>query len=254
MEETVRFRKDTRTCRIGETNTNTQGCLMKIIEYKNCGNIVVEFQDKYKTKIKSAYREFQKGIVKNNFYPSVCGVGYLGTSEVSIKRKINKSYAYWRGMLVRCYDEKYKKKKPSYKDCVVCDEWHNYSNFKKWFDENYYTVEEETMTLDKDILINNNKVYSPNTCIFVPLSINDLFSKGNRSERNKHLGIIGVTVKNGKYFCTVGKNHRSFSTKEDAFLEYKKYKENRIMNVANKYKNKIPSNIYNILINYRIEE
>lgn len=253
MSLRIKCRKDTKIDRIGETKYNNQGCLMKIIKYNNCNNIIIEFQDEYKHKKKCAYRDFQNGEVKNNFYPSVCGIGYIGNSDVSINRKVKTSYKHWRSMLVRCYDEKYKEKKPCYSDCVVCSEWLCFANFEKWFDKNYYNVGKEIMNLDKDILINSNKTYSPETCIFVPLSINDLFVKGSRSEYNKHLGLIGVTYKNNKYFCTVGNIYHPFDNKEDAFLEYKKYKEDRIRNVANKYKSKLPSNIYNILINYKIE-
>ena len=40
-----------RTDRIGEENCNNFGALMKIVEYKDAHNIIVEFQDKYKTRI-----------------------------------------------------------------------------------------------------------------------------------------------------------------------------------------------------------
>ena len=253
MSLRVKCRADKDLDRIGETRLNNQGCLMKIVEYFNCNKIVIEFQDEYKFRKYCAYRDFQNGEVKNNFYPSVCGIGYIGNTEVSINRKVKTSYAHWRNMLTRCYDEKYKKKKQCYNGCIVCDEWLCYANFEKWFDKNYYIVNNEIMNLDKDILIKNNKTYSPETCVFVPVSINDLFVKGSRGKKNEHLGLIGVTCKNSKYFCTVGNNYSSFDNKEDAFLEYKKYKENRIKDVANEYKNKIPSNIYNILINYKVE-
>lgn len=60
------------------------------------------------------------------------------------------------------------KNKPTYEGCTVCDEWLYFSNFKKWFDENYI----EGFQLDKDIIIRGNKVYSPQTCCFVPKEIN----------------------------------------------------------------------------------
>lgn len=37
--------------RVGEEKYNNQKYLMKIIEYKNANDIVVEFQDEYKTRI-----------------------------------------------------------------------------------------------------------------------------------------------------------------------------------------------------------
>lgn len=46
--------------RLEEINVNYQGCEMKIIKYNNANDIMVEFQDEYKAKIKSAYKEFKK--------------------------------------------------------------------------------------------------------------------------------------------------------------------------------------------------
>ncbi len=41
--------------RIGLEKYNNQNCLMKIIEYNNAIDIVVEFQDKYKAKVHARY-------------------------------------------------------------------------------------------------------------------------------------------------------------------------------------------------------
>ena len=81
-----------------------------------------------------------------------------------------RSYRSWISMLSRCYGEKELNNRPSYKGCSVCDEWLLFSNFKKWFDDptNGY---QNGYCLDKDILIKGNKVYSPNTCCFVPNEI-----------------------------------------------------------------------------------
>ena len=93
-----------------------------------------------------------------------------------------KSYSVWHSMLQRCYDDKYHIKHPTYEGCTVCDEWLYFSNFKKWFDENYI----EGTQLDKDIF-SKNKVYSPETCCFVPREINVLMSQIERFNN----GVIG---------------------------------------------------------------
>ena len=46
----------------------------------------------------------------------------------------------------------------NYLDVTVCEEWHNFQNFAKWFYENYYEISGEKMRLDKDILIKGNKM------------------------------------------------------------------------------------------------
>ncbi|URW85616.1 hypothetical protein M5E86_18495 [Blautia wexlerae] len=80
-------------------------------------------------------------------------------------------------MKTRCYNENYHKTRPDYEECTVCDEWLDDKKlFYEWVDHNFYEIEgEPTVELDKDILVPGNKVYSPDTCIFVPKRINDLF-------------------------------------------------------------------------------
>ena len=44
--------------RIGEINKNKYGTEMKIIEFRNREDIVVEFMDKYKYRKRTTYRNF----------------------------------------------------------------------------------------------------------------------------------------------------------------------------------------------------
>lgn len=240
--------------RLGESNYNNQGELMTIIEYYNANNLIVKFDKTSKTK-KCTYREFKKGSVSDNFYPSVCGVGYIGdTLIVDNKRKVKKSYKRWADMILRCYGEKWRERYKTYSNCTVCDEWLCYANFERWYNENYYEIIEEIMHLDKDILIKGNKVYSPNTCIFVPQKINALFTKRN-SVRGKYP--IGVTYskKNGKFEPQVqGCGWLGYyDTPTESFEIYKINKEKRIKEIADEYKNKIPIKLYNALYNYEVE-
>ena len=160
-------------------------------------------------------------------------------------------------MLRRCYDKNFQEKEPSYKDVTVCEEWLCYQNFAKWYEENYYEVENEEMELDKDILIKGNKIYSPSTCIFVPKGINCLFT--NRKNNRGDLP-IGVNKQGDKFrsSCCNGRNKRvvlgTFDDKHNAFLMYKINKELVIESMANKYKNKIPIKLYISMLNYKIEE
>ena len=64
--------------RLGETRCNKQGSLMKIIEYKSSHDIIVEFQDKYRGRVHTAYSHFVSGRVRNPYHPSVYGVGMTG--------------------------------------------------------------------------------------------------------------------------------------------------------------------------------
>ena len=158
-------------------------------------------------------------------------------------------------MLKKCY-ETFDTLTPSYKDCYVCDEWHNYQNFAYWYNNEYYHCNDERMEIDKDILCKRNKLYSPETCIFVPQRINSLFI-ANINRRGSYP--IGVS-KRGKQFqatCNISKHECVFigcyKTPEEAFYAYKEYKENLIKQIADEYKNFIPYILYEAMYNYEVE-
>lgn len=88
-----------------------------------------------------------------------------------------KAQSTWRGILERCFSEKFKLKHPTYSECSVCEEWKYFSDFKKWYDLNYIP----NYDLDKDILFVGNKHYSPDTCCFVPSYVNCVLLKQNRN-------------------------------------------------------------------------
>lgn len=103
----------------------------------------------------------------------VCQIGindYNGNVRLPDGKKIT-AYVTWFNMLQRCY--KNGEKNQTYKDCIVCNEWLRFSNFKQWFEENNV----EGYAIDKDILFRDNKVYSPQTCCFVPQEINSLLTR-----------------------------------------------------------------------------
>ncbi len=102
-------------------------------------------------------------------------------------------------MLKRCYSETYHKQKPSYIDCYVCDEWLKLSNFKSWMQKQDW----EGKQLDKDILVEGNKVYSPETCVFVSNEVNQFIVDGNPN--GKLLKGVMWRADKGKYLAQVGR-------------------------------------------------
>ena len=119
----------------------------------------------------------KKGTVVDDLMKTVCGVGFLGSGEYRPFKDGARTPAYqcWRDMLKRCYDEKSLIRAPTYAGCSVCDEWHDFQNFAKWFD-NHYPDDGQKYDIDKDIRVPGNKVYSPMTCSFV-----------SRAENNKEM-------------------------------------------------------------------
>ena len=84
------LRQEQKNEKLGETRKNKEslgGCEMKIIKYNRYKDITVEFQDKHKAKIHTTYQHFEKGDVKNPYYPSVYGVGYIGEGKYKVKEK-----------------------------------------------------------------------------------------------------------------------------------------------------------------------
>ena len=125
----------------------------------------------------------------------VHGVGINDADYVTeVKERINGKqvlvwrcpfYRTWTNMLKRCYSEKCQHRQPTYKGCKVCDNWLIFSNFKKWME----TQDWEGKQLDKDLLVESNKVYSPDTCLFVDRKINTfVIDRGN--DRGQYM--IGV--------------------------------------------------------------
>ena len=246
--------------RTNEIGKDKHGVLMKIIKYINSENIQVQFLDNYGAIVNTKYDSFKIGTVKNPYYPSVYGVGYLGQGEyvAVLNKKMTKPYSYWKAMLGRCYCNAMTQHTLAYEDVIVCEKWHNFQNFAKWFDENYYSVNAEQMCLDKDILGKHKNIYSPETCIFVPKKINGLFIFGTSSYTTLPVGVYYDSNRN-RYIAQCGSNKSQkrigqANNPHEAFLMYKVTKENKIKEMAKKYKSKIPIHVFNALMEYEVDK
>lgn len=98
-------------------------------------------------------------------------------------------YVKWANMLNRCYNKRYQKVQPTYKDKYVCEEWLIFSNFRAWMEDQVW----DGLELDKDILVKGNKIYSPITCAFVPRKINMVLKDGKKSLENLPIGVVKAT-------------------------------------------------------------
>lgn len=246
------FKKINNKNRLGEKLVNNQGLSFEIIEYNSAIDCSIKFEDG--TIIKSReYRDLKKGSVRNPFYPIMYGIGYMGIGKYKsnlLNNRKPKVFDTWHDMLKRCYSEESFKKCPTYQICTVSEEWHNFQNFGKWFDENYV----EGYCLDKDILVKGNKIYSSKTCCFVPKEINNLLINCNKKRKNC---CIGVNKYKNTFRAQLNINNKQsglgvFHTMEEAFAAYKINKEKRIKEKAEEWKDKITNNVYNALLNYII--
>ena len=132
---------------------------------------------------------------------------------------------------------------------------------REWIDKNYYEIPGEQMCLDKDIICKGNKIDSRKNCIFVPERRTLLFIKHDNARGDCPIGLSPTS--SGKYraYCNDGYGKMdylgTYSTKEEAFQAYKKYKEKIIKETIDSYKGKIPEPFYSRLkeamYNYKVE-
>ena len=234
------------TNKVGEIFPTNCGNV-RIKEYINSHNVSVVFEDGYITKVQ--YSALKSGNVKNPNFPSICNKGFIGIGKYNSKDK--NIYLCWKGMLNRCYNENSRHIYKSYKDVTVCEEWHNFQNFAKWYEDNYI----ENWALDKDILCNDCREYAPQNCAFVPREINNFFVKlSGYNNKGNSTGVVKVGSNYQVNFFIGGTINRKggFYSDKEAYLYYCTEKENYLNALINKYKSLLDYRVYNKLINYKI--
>jgi hypothetical protein len=189
----------------------------------------------------------------------VYGVG-LTDIESTRNGKLTKEYKLWINMLGRCYSEKELLKRPSYRDCKVSENFLILSNFKDWCSKQVgFTSKDakgKSFQLDKDLLLKGSKIYSEYTCCFVPNEINGFLTKAN-TIRGKYLIGVSWCKKRSRFVSMIkidGKNVNlgGFDSEWEAFLAYKKTKEFRAKELAERWKGQIDDRVYGKLINYKV--
>lgn len=202
-------------------------------------------------------RQVDTGGVVDPYYPTVCGVGYLGEySTLDKDGNTTKEYTAWRCMLERCYGNK---ELEAYKYCIVSEEFHNASYFKDWYNKQY-GAHREDFHLDKDILSGDCKVYAEDTCVLVPQEVNSFFVKHNNKKVKSNLstGVVYNPKNTSRPFTAMysghgGEKHMSYHDNEwSAFIAYKQAKENRAKELAEKWRGQIDDRVYEKLINYKV--
>ena len=242
---------------VGKSFTTNSYGECTVIAYEGKRSVLVEFNHPYCV-VKCRSDNLLRGKVANPMLPTFYEKGYMGVGNYSSRDK--RHYRLWTDMLERGYSMLCKDKQPSYRNTTVCDEWLNFQNFAKWCDRqdsfNKKDCKGKSYQLDKDILVKGNKIYSPETCRFVPQEINKLLTN-RRNDRG--LYPIGVTYEKDRCRFTAqmlcyGKHKRlgSFETPEEAFQAYKTAKESYIKEVAEKWKDSVDDEVYNALMNWEI--
>lgn len=227
---------------------------VKVLDYKGHKEVTIQFLNTGNV-ICVTSRHLYRGKIQDNFAKTCYGVGYIGNTKTSVGANHKPSYVLWKDLLKRCYSSEYQATHLSYRGCTATENFHCYANFEKWCNAQIgFNV--EGFRLDKDILVKWNKVYSEDTCCFVPYSVNSLLvsQRGRRGD-----SVIGVTKieKTGRFVAKVNingisTNLGSFLSEQEAFYAYKQAKEAHIKEVANKWKDQIDPRVYEALMNWEI--
>lgn len=168
--------------------------------------------------------------------------------ERSLERK---AHRIWGNIKARCHTPT-NRDYPNYggRGVTMCEEWRNDSKaFVKWYKENYYEIENGYMMVDKDIL--KGSQYSPETCLIVPVALNNLFvgkHNGDMRGLQKRGQVWEVKVKN-----PITKKNDYCGRYEDVEIAqsvYKKCKKAIIVGMAEEYKERVPEKVYRALIEY----
>lgn len=239
--------------KIGDKYITKEGYEIEVLEKVGNGKLKIKFLDEYGyiTIINDGVKS-----TKNPFHKSVFGVGYFGVGNYKAKNNNEHFYYYrvWQAMFDRCYSGKEK----IYKNVTVCEEWHNYQNFAKWFHETFPShIKDIKFHLDKDLLQQGveNKIYSPNTCTWLPRRVNSFLQVKNK---NTKTGITGIQLlRNNKYLATStlfsnqGKSYDIgiYATIDEAIEAYKEFKLEQEEEVRKYLKNLnyLPESIINLI-------
>ena len=235
---------------VGEIHPTSKCGNIVVTEYRSAKDVTVRFIDTG-TEVVTATKEVRSGAIRDPLARTVFGVGYLDGCKGYSNNKASSNYVRWFGMLARCYDKYTKEVQPTYQQCTASESFKSFALFEEWAISSIGS-DNPKWHLDKDILVKGNKVYSEDTCCFVPREINNLFVL-RTNDRGSHL--IGVNKSSDIFYARMMRDGKyrhigQYDTSEEAFYAYKEAKEKHIKEVANKWKGQIDIRVYNALMSW----
>jgi hypothetical protein len=239
--------------KVGQFFTNTQGVTLEVIKYEKASKVTVKVHGPVEYEIITTQGNLKKGVVHDKYSPSFAGKGILGDAVVDVK---SQEYVAWAGMIKRCYI--FYENKPTarvnYEGCEVADHFLYYPNFTGWFGKQFV---QPKWQLDKDLLVKGNKIYSAETCVFLPRALNTFLTL-----RGNHRGPypIGVTIheETGHFEAACNRDGKRiylgvYKTPEAAFEIYKAEKEAYAKDLAARWKGQIDPRAYDALMNWTVD-
>lgn len=244
---------------VGKEYTTNKGFSYVVKEYISATKVLIKFKPEelcpegYERWVTKSY--ILIGDIDYPFERANSGVGYCGYLRGELKTTPHIKDV-WTKMLKRCYNPSEKDK--SYKDCTVCEEWHNFKNFHIWYQEQecsgYY---QKGFQLDKDILNPKAKEYSPENCRLVPESINSFTNNNSDSRKTNLPSGVSWKAKSNKYQVSIKSGYKSnkylglFTCPKEGYEIYKAEKIKSGIKLAEEWAGLVVPEIIDILRNYK---
>lgn len=243
--------------KVGDTFLTKRCGICTVIEYVSYVEVYVKFEDG--NIVKTRVQSLGKGHCRNLNSKLVLGVGINDMLGAEKTKEFIKQRQMWFGVLQRCFSIKLLERRPTYKNCKVYESWLWLSNFIKDIKsiENYEKSLNEGWQLDKDLLSNEGKLYSKDTCCFIPRSLNLVISSYPKKLNGLPKGV--KLSKGGRYFAILQKEGNqiflgSYDSVEEASRVYNIAKKEHLLNIADSIKDIVPENVYKALVNFNLEK
>lgn len=186
------------------------------------------------------------------------GVGFNSGGRYSTREggKYTIACQTWRDMFRRCYCAKTQARQPTYKDCSIADDWHDFQVFAEWHETHDYSA--LGYDLDKDLLFKGNKKYSKETCCFVPRALNSLLTNRKAARGDLPQGVC-FHKGTGRFAASIRINGKRkhlglFDCPNEAYKSYKAAKEAYVRVSAIEWKGLIDEKVFNALIVWKLSE
>ena len=132
----------------------------------------------------------------------------------------------WTSMRQRCIEGGVaQRRNPNYSGCTLSEEFQDFQYFCNWHRSQIgYALGYQ---LDKDLLVEGNKIYGAEQCVLIPRALNSFCTTSTKVRTNLPRG---VSFNNGKYHAAiqllgVDRGLGSYSTPEEAGTAYRAAKE-----------------------------
>lgn len=169
------------------------------------------------------------------------------------KMTYTRAGSIWLNLVQRCKPGSVQNRSPRYAGCENAFE--DFDSFVDWCQ--LQTGYAKGFQMDKDLLVRGNKVYSPETVVFLPAELNCILTKANATRGDSPIGVTWSKF-HEKYAaqCQNGTGRQKhlgyFQRPEDAFAAYKRFKESFMRESAEAWKDQIDERAYKALVEYEV--